>query len=296
MTDRLRAALAGVGVTPVTPFTADLSDVDARAFAANLAYLVEAGVTLLYPAGNTGEATSLSLEEWTTIVAVAVETAAGAAAVVPGVGHELPVAVEMASRAERLGADGLLLMPRTQPYADGAGLIEYWRRIREATSLPVVLYKRGIPADHELLAAVDHPSVVGCKYGDKDVAAFAAVVAADPSPTSWTCGLAERYAPFFHLAGAVGFTSGLANFAPRLALRLHASLAAGDFAAALELRSAAQPFEDLRARHGDAYNVSAVKAAMDHCGLAGGQVRPPLRPLDPESQAEIPAVAEGLRR
>jgi 4-hydroxy-tetrahydrodipicolinate synthase len=293
--DRLRAAIAGVGVTPVTPFTRDLATVDLHAFSANLSFLVEEGVTLFYPAGNTGEASSLSPDEWSTVVATAVEASNGRAVVVPGIGHELPVAIEMAGRAERLGADGLLLMPRQQPYAAGSGLTEYWRRLLERTSLPVVLYKRGLPEDRELLEAADHSSVVGCKYGGKDVSAFATVVSADHSTTVWTCGVAERYAPFFHVAGARGFTSGLANFAPRLALHMHAALADGDMATALELRSIALPFEELRARHGDAFNVSAVKAAMDDSGLAGGEVRPPLRPLDPASRSEIPTMVEAMR-
>lgn len=298
MTDRtgLRAALVGVGVTPVTPFTEDLDSVDEKGLAANLEFLIEHGVRLLYPAGNTGEAASLGVDEWEAVLRVAVEVAGDRARVVPGVGHELPVALEMARRAADLGADGLLLMPRQQPYAAGRGMVEYWRRIITETDLPVVLYKRGLPEDAHLVGTVDHPSVVGCKYGGKDVSAFASVVDADLGTTVWTCGVAERYAPFFFAAGARGFTSGLANFAPRLALRMDAALQGGDLETALALRRTALPFEELRARHGDAYNVAAVKAAMDEAGLAGGAVRPPLVGLDPHARSEIPAMVEAMTR
>ena len=290
---RFRSALAGVGVTPVTPFTDDLTRPDLEALRGNLTHLVDEGVRLLYIAGNTGEVASLSADEWTAVVEAAVGAVGDQAVVVAGIGHEYPVAIELAGRAAELGVDGILAMPRQQPYVASAGLVDYWRAIVERAALPAVVYSRGLPDPTDLAPLLEHELVVGCKYSDRDVSGFADAVADDTSGTVWTCGAAERYAPFFHLAGAVGFTSGLANFAPRLALGLHAALREGDWKQALELRATCAPMEQLRARHGDAYNVAAVKVAMDAVGLAGGGVRPPLVHLDPGSAAL--AAEEGRR-
>ncbi len=49
------------------------------------------------------------------------------------------------------------------------------------------------------------------------------------------------------------------------------------------VKVAAAPFKDLRSRHGDAYNVGAIRVAMDHAGMVGG----PLRPIAPEARSEI---------
>lgn len=290
---RLRPALAGVGVTPATPFTRDLSRPDLEALSENLTFLVDEGVGLLYVAGNTGEVASLSAGEWTEVVETAVETVAGRAVVAVGIGHEYPVAIELSRRAATLGVDGILAMPRQQPYVASSGLVDYWQTIIEHAGLPAVVYSRGIPEATDLGRLLDHELVVGCKYSNRDVSGFANTLADDESGVAWTCGIAERYAPFFHLAGAVGFTSGLANFAPRIALDMHVALTDGDWEQALELRAACVPIEEIRARRDDAYNVGAVKVGMDAVGLAGGGVRPPLAQLDPASAAE--AASEAVR-
>jgi 4-hydroxy-tetrahydrodipicolinate synthase len=126
------------------------------------------------------------------------------------------------------------------------------------------------------------------------VAAFAALVDAAAGGFAWTCGLAERYAGFYWSAGARGFTSGLANVVPRLPLALLAALRDGDGALASEARTDAGAFEEIRARHQDAYNVPVVKVAMDALGLAGGPVRPPLRGVDEETAAAIGTVTKRL--
>jgi 4-hydroxy-tetrahydrodipicolinate synthase len=291
---RFRSALAGVGVTPATPFTPDLTRPDLGALSENLAFLVDEGVGLLYVAGNTGEVASLSADEWTEVIETAMATVGDRAVVATGIGHEYPVAIELARRAATLGVDGILAMPRQQPYVASAGLADYWETIIEHAGLPAVVYSRGMPDPTDLARLLDHELVVGCKYSNRDVSAFANTVADDKSGVSWTCGIAERYAPFFHLAGAVGFTSGLANFAPRVALGMHAALTNGDWKQALELRSASVPIEEIRARRGDIYNVGAVKVGLDAVGLTGGGVRPPLATLDPESATEAANEARKL--
>jgi 4-hydroxy-tetrahydrodipicolinate synthase len=283
----LQKAVAGVGVTPVTPFTEDLTSVDRRGFETNLSFLVDAGVSLLYPAGNTGEVMSLSPVEWTTVVETALDVAGDGCKVVPGIGHAYPVAIELAHRARSLGVDGVLLMPRLQPYVASSGLADYWTTIIEAAQVPGVVYKRGLPDRTELLELVQHDQVIACKYAERDVSTFASTVGAADSDISWTCGIAERYAPFFYEAGAVGFTSGLANFAPEISLQMHQALMSGDNERALQLRELSVPFEEIRARHNDAFNVAAVKTAMDVRGLRGGRVRPPLLDLDTSANKDV---------
>ena len=73
--EHFRTALHGVGITPATPFTDDLSGVDVAGLRRNLEFLVDAGATLLYPCGNTGEFPALSLEEWTTVLVTTIEVA-----------------------------------------------------------------------------------------------------------------------------------------------------------------------------------------------------------------------------
>ncbi len=291
----ITTSVHGVGVTPVTPFSDDLLSVDVGAFGSNLEFLVNSGVGLLYPAGNTGEVMSLSGDEWTKVVEVAVDVAASTAVVVPGISHELPIALELARRASDIGADGLLLMPRTQPYVSSQGMMHYWEAVREVSGLPVVLYLRGLPEVVDLVGVLGDDDVVACKYADKDVSRFASVVANDTSGVAWTCGTAERYAAYFSRAGSVGFTSGLANFAPALSLGIQDALEGGRQKESDELSLLCFPFEEIRARNRDSFNVAAVKAAMDRSGLAGGGVRPPLVDLDETALRDLERVLPELQ-
>ena len=75
-------------------------------------------------------------------------------------------------------------------------------------------------------------------------------------------------------SGAVGFSSGMANFTPRLSLRLLSSFQAGDRTEAERIRQLMLPFEDFRGENGARYSSSALHTAMDYAGLAGGPVIP----------------------
>ena len=87
------------------------------------------------------------------------------------------------------------------------------------------------------------------------------------------CGTAERFAPFFMLAGAVGYTSGSGCIAPRLTLALHAALAAGKYARGdAALASHPAPGRRRRAR-ADSYNISLVKFWLEECGHPFGPPR-----------------------
>jgi len=107
---------------------------------------------------------------------------------------------------------------------------------------------------------------------------------------AWLCGTAERWAPFFHLAGAVGCSSGLANFAPAESLALFAALEAGEWDHAMEIRARLLPFEELRQGRHTGNNVPAVKEAMQMLGLCEASVRDPLIELDPATAQQVRAI------
>jgi 4-hydroxy-tetrahydrodipicolinate synthase len=100
----------------------------------------------------------------------------------------------------------------------------------------------------------------------------------------------ERFAPFFHLAGATGYTSGAGNICPRLTLAMHRTLASGDYARAMQILRIIRPIEDYRARAGDSYNISMLKTAMKLGGRDFGPPRPPQRLLTPFEEAEVRAL------
>jgi 4-hydroxy-tetrahydrodipicolinate synthase len=110
--------------------------------------------------------------------------------------------------------------------------------------------------------------------------------------TLWVCGLAELWVPAFAHLGIRGFTSGLANVEPALALALLAAVERGDSAAVDELLALVLPFELLRSRDQGRHNVAVVKEALAGAGLAKPDVRPPAVRLDGPAKAELAVVLD----
>ncbi|KUN04052.1 dihydrodipicolinate synthase [Streptomyces yokosukanensis] len=294
-----RAALADVVAIPVTPFAADGS-VDTGTHRALLRRLLDAGIRTLTPGGNTGEFYALAPEERRLVTESTVEEAGDRAAVLVGVGHDLPTAVASASHARDVGAPMVMVHQPVHPYVSAAGWVDYHRAIADSVpELGVVPYIRGDRLPGARLAELaDHcPNVIGVKYAVPDAVRFAGFARdAGLDRFVWVAGLAEPYAPSYFSAGATGFTSGLVNVAPSLALAMLAALRCGDHPAAMKVWEQIRRFEELRAAHGSADNVSVVKEALAALGLCRRDVRPPSRPLPEEARAEVAAIAAGWSR
>ena len=287
--------LADVAVVTVTPFSGNLRSVDHRGLERNLEHLVGRGVQMLVAGGNTGEFAALSQDEAVETVRTHARVARGRARVIAGVGYRLEQAIELGRASIEAGADGLMVHHPIHPYASEAGLVSYYAALAEALpGVPLILYVRGpqLTADGvRQIAGIE--SIVGVKMGQPDPQRFAGFVGAAPD-LAWVCGVAEAWAVPFWRAGAIGFTSGIANLAPERSLELLAALKGGDLAQAEALVDRLRPIEALRARRGDANNVAVIKAAMDRVGLAGGGLRPPLSALEPGDHAELIRILEEL--
>jgi 4-hydroxy-tetrahydrodipicolinate synthase len=217
--------------------------------------------------------------------------------VISGIGFDIATAEAMGRFAAAAGVDGVMIHQPLHPFQSAGGWVTYHRQI--ASALPdtaIVLYvKDPIVTGAMLRELVDAcPNVVGVKYAVGDVTRFAALVDMFSSgELAWICGLAEPWAPFFWVAGASGFTSGLANVDPRISLEMLRCLRGGDYDAAMRVWRSIKPFEDLRARRKSANNVSVVKEALAQLGLCDRRVRPPLQTLDAAERDEVTSILAG---
>jgi len=210
------------------------------------------------------------------------------------VGHDLPSAIEAGRHARDNGARMIMVHQPVGPYMSAAGWLEYHRVIAGALpDLGVVLYIRDprIGARHIRLLGDLCPNVIAVKYGIRDPVQFAGVARdAGLDRFTWLAGLAELTAPACWASGARGFTSGLANVAPGLALSMLESLRGGDIAGAMKAWEACRPFEELRAADSSAGNVSVVKEALAQLGLCRRDVRPPGHRVPGEVGAQIARI------
>jgi 4-hydroxy-tetrahydrodipicolinate synthase len=288
--------LATAVVIPVTPFAEDGS-VDAGCYARLVTRLLDGGVTAVTPNGNTGEFYTLTPQERQLVLETCSRAAADRAVVVAGVGLDVQTAVAEARAARDSGAHAVMIHQPVHPYLSPAGWVDYTATVAAAVpELGVLPYlkSRAVTGGHIAELARRAPNVIGLKYSVDDPVHFAATRAdAGEDRLLWIAGLAEPYAPAYWQAGARGFTSGLANVAPRLALDLLAALRAGDAARVQEVWLRLRRFEELRARNGAADNVAVVKEALHQRGLCRRDVRPPGHVLGPDAAREVTAATAG---
>jgi 4-hydroxy-tetrahydrodipicolinate synthase len=289
----LIAALETVVAIPVTPFDTR-GALDEPAYAAILTRMLDGGIDAVTPNGNTGEFYSLTPDERQRMVTLTVEVAGDRALVMPGVGHDVATAAAMAAAAAAAGAPAVMVHQPVHPYRSVDGWVAYHQAVAAAApEVGLVAYVRdpNITADALARLADDCPALVGVKYAVPDPFGLPAAIAAVGSGRlTWICGLAERWAPFNWITGARGFTSGLANVAPELSVRLLHALRDNEIGDAMALWRQMLPIEQLRARRHDANNVSALKEALAQLGLCGPGVRSPISQLDAQESAEVTAI------
>ena len=292
---KFKEILSGFSVTTTTPFRGDLAEVNTDAISSNIAFLVKNDVPLIIPNGNTGEFYSLSEEEWTMVLRASVEASGGKSTIMSGVGHSIKTALSQLDTVRNHGVQAVMIHYPQHVFISEEGLLAYYRTILEAAKdLNVVLYKKGpLLSDDMLEKLITHDNLVGVKYAFGRIVDFSRTVHRLGHKIVWSCGTAERFAPFFFLAGAKAFTSGLCNFAPQVSKRMFDALKKDDFEEAMKIQRMITPLEDLREGRGVANNVPIVKAAMDHVGLKGGLCRSPIHPLSiEEKQATIAVISK----
>jgi 4-hydroxy-tetrahydrodipicolinate synthase len=291
----LRTVLATAVAVPVTPLHADGTP-DWDTYAMLIARLVDAGITIITPNGNTGEFYALDQAEARQAAQTAAQAVRGRqpAELLVGVGHDIATATEAARHAGDHGARMVMIHQPVHPYVSAQGWVDYHVAIANAVpDLGVVLYIRDErrTGAHIAELADRAPNVIGVKYAVRDATKFAAVARdAGIDRLTWLAGAAELTAPAFWAVGARGFTSGLANVAPGLALAMFDALRADDFGAAMKVWETVRRFEELRLADSSADNVSVVKEALAQLGLARADVRPPSRPLPAPIKEEISGI------
>lgn len=287
------AAKVGSGLLafPVTHFD-EQYDFAPQPYRRHIAWLLEHHPAALFAPGGTGEFFSLTLDEFSQVVAAAVHETAGRVPVLAGCGYGTRTAIEFARAAEQAGADGLLLLPPYLVTAEPAGLVAHTRAVCESTHLGVVFYNR----DNAILdeSALDQlcrqcPNLVGFKDGLGDIELMTRIRARLGDRLVYIGGLptAETFALPYLEIGVTTYSSAIFNFLPNFAQDFYSAVRRRDHAAVFDkLRSFVLPYIALRRRR-KGYAVSIVKAGMKAIGRPAGPVRPPLTDLDQTELAEL---------
>jgi dihydrodipicolinate synthase/N-acetylneuraminate lyase len=272
----LACTWSGVFPAATTQFDPALN-VDLSATQAVQSALVRDGVHGLVILGTVGENNSLSADEKRAVMKAAVEAVGGKVPIIAGVSEfTTPIAVAYARDAERIGLDGLMVLPAMVYVPTPAELEHHFRTVAQASGLPVMLYNNPpayrINIDFDTLHRLSEvPNIVAIKESAPDSRRFTDIFNA----------FGDRYVMFAGLddiafeglcLGARGWVSGLTNAFPKESLRFYAALQSGDLATARRIYRWFMPLLHLDAEHDLVQSIKLAEALM---GRGSERVRPP---------------------
>jgi 5-dehydro-4-deoxyglucarate dehydratase len=279
---------------PVTDFDA-AGDFRADTYARRLEWLMPYGATVLFAAGGTGEFFSLTAQEYGAVVGTAVQTCKNGVPIVAGTGGPTRQAIAFAQEAERLGAQGLLLLPHYLTEAGQEGLAAHVEAVCRSVKFGVIIYNRGacrLQADTLARLAERCPNLIGFKDGIGEIELMVSIRRKMGDRFAYLGGLPT--AEVYKALGVPVYSSAVFNFIPRTAMDFYHAIAADDHATVGRLLDTFfLPYLEIRNRK-PGYAVSIIKAGAKIVGHDAGPVRPPLVDLSAEESAKLADLIKAL--
>lgn len=289
------ALFKGAGVALITPFHEDGS-VNYEKLTEILEEQIAEGTDAIVAVGTTGEAATLTEDEHIEVVAHTVKVVNHRIPVIAGTGSNCTAtAIDLSQRAEKAGADGLLLVTPYYNKATQKGLYTHYKAIADAVSIPCILYnvpgRTGMKIEPKTMADLYHnvKNIVGVKEATGDVGGTAELMRLVDEDFLLYSGEDGIIVPLLSIGGS-GVISVLSNVAPRETAEICKKWFAGDVKGAWEEQKRALPLIHSLFME---VNPIPVKAGMNLQGKAVGGMRLPLTEME-EAHQEV--LKEEMRR
>lgn len=287
----------GIYTPAVTPLGPD-GQIDRKAFAAVLEYLIEAKVHGIIVGGSTGEYYAQSAQERYDLGAYAKEVIGTRLPLVIGTGAiRTEDSVDYAKAAKEIGADAILVS--SPPYAlpTKKENAVHALTVDRAANLPIMLYnypaRMGVVMGEEYFSRVGQSrNVVAIKESSGDMGNLHLLARKFPH-IGLSCGWDDQALEFFAW-GARSWVCAGSNFLPREHVALYeACVLEKNFDKGRAIMTAMLPLMDFL--EGGKF-VQSIKHGCEIVGLRTGPVRAPLRPMNSEEKRTLQTVVSTLKR
>jgi 4-hydroxy-tetrahydrodipicolinate synthase len=276
----------------ITPFTKN-DEFDETTFRKLVDWQIESGSHGISVEGTTGEPSALSMEEREEIYSVTVSAVRGRVPIIAGTGtNNLKETLRLTKKAEELRIDAALVIVPYYNRPSQEGLFDYFSRVAESTSLPIIIYN--IPGR---TATNMEPftmkklrskckNIVGVKEANRDFDQVSKILSEVGRDFLVYSGIESLCYPMLMLGGA-GHVSATANLLPKEVADLYNLVAKDEWRKALDLHYKLLPINE--ALFWDT-NPVPLKAALGMIGKINPRLRPPLVSLSEEKRAKLKEV------
>jgi 4-hydroxy-tetrahydrodipicolinate synthase len=281
--------LFGCGTALITPFRAD-GAVDETALHALVQTQIDAGIDLLVPCGTTGEAATLSDQEWLRVVESTCAAAGGRVPVFAGCTHNSTrVAAQKADRLSRVpGLTGILTANPYYNRPGQEGQFQHFLAVAQATDLAVMLYN--IPprtgANLEpatVLKLAEVPNIIGIKESSGNMVQITELLTQAPRTFRVFAGDDLLALPTLALGGA-GLISVASNAIPTQMAEMVRAALKNDWATARRINR--QFYRLMQANFWEA-SPAPIKAVMAILGQGNEELRLPMVPVSKPARRRL---------
>ncbi|WIF94250.1 4-hydroxy-tetrahydrodipicolinate synthase [Caminicella sporogenes] len=266
----------GSGVAIVTPFKDD--KVNFEKLGELIEWHIKQGTDAIVVCGTTGEASTMSDDEKKETIKFTVEKVNKRIPVIAGTGNNCTAhSIEMSKYAEKVGADGLLVITPYYNKSTQKGLIAHFTAVADAVNIPIIIYnvpgRTGVNILPSTLATLaKHPNIKGIKEASGNISQIAEIARLVPDDFYIYSGNDDMVVPLMSLKGD-GVISVIANIAPKDTHDMVQKFIDGDIKGACELQLKMKPLIDALFIE---VNPIPVKTAMNLMGFEMGNLRLPL--------------------
>ncbi len=288
------AVFRGAGVAIVTPFKAN-GEVNYDKFAELLEFQIKNGTDAIIVCGTTGESSTLTHEEHLDVIKFCVEKVAGRIPVVAGTGSNCTeTAVYLSTEAEKIGADGVLLVTPYYNKATQKGLFRHFKTVADAIKIPAILYNVpsrtscNIEPETVVKLCAEVENIVGVKEASGNISQVVKLMALADGKVDLYSGNDDQIVPLLAIGG-IGVISVLSNIAPRETHEICEKFFAGDVEGSCKLQT--KSVELCNALFCEV-NPIPVKKALELMGMGDGFLRMPLTEMD---EANVPKLEKAMK-
>ncbi|WP_228235084.1 dihydrodipicolinate synthase family protein [Allomuricauda sp. M10] len=283
------------GVMPAltTKFTSD-DQLDLAMFEKNVKAQMEAGVHGIILGGTLGEASTLEPHEKETLIKTALSIVEGKIPVIINIAEQSTKgAIAVAQHAEKVGAQGLMLLPPMRYKATDYETVAYFKAIANSTSLPIMIYNN--PVDYKIEVTLDMmeellecENIQAIKESTRDITNVIRLQNRFGDRLKVFTGV-DTLGLESLVIGADGWVAGLVCAYPAETVAIYELVKAGKIEEALQIYRWFMPLLELDISPQLVQNIKLAEVAT---GIGTENVRAPRLPLQGEERKRVLNVIE----
>ena len=290
----MKGFFKGSATALITPFTD--TAVNYEVLDQLIEHQIAGGTDAIIFIGTTGEPSTMTFAEEHILMEHAVKKVNGRTKVVFGCGsNNTADAVMTAKKAESYGADGVLAVTPYYNKCTQNGLVEYYKAICEAVSIPVIAYnvpgRTGVEIQPATMAKIaEIPNIAGIKDAGGNMSKTMEILRLVEDKCDVYSGEDALNLPIL-LCGGAGVISVVSNIVPDKVKELCTLAHEGKVAEAIALNNKLLPLANACFVE---VNPIPVKEAMNIIGFDAGVPRAPLTKIEPQNREKLVAALKNF--